>query len=90
MSNRPTTTVHAFCDAGGQISYSDHPSVPGLARFACGRLDEIKPIIEVIARHAHDDETLLVPGVPEAENFLEASKALGRFINQFDQRRCGA
>ncbi len=90
MSVRPTAKVHAFCDANGRISYSDQPSIPGLARFACGRLEQIKPIVEVIARHAHDGETFLVPGIPEAENFHEASEALGRFINQFDQRRCGA
>ncbi len=46
-------------------------------------------IISAVARHAYDGKTLLVPGVPEAEEERDAIDALGAFCRQLKERSGG-
>ena len=80
-------TVFVYCGRNGVISYSENPQEQGLVRLAAGKPDEVKPIVEVLARHAYDGRTLLVPGIPEATTDHEAHAAARRFIAQFDEQR---
>lgn len=41
----------------------------------------LRRIVSAAARHAKEDETLLVPGIPEAESDVEAMKAVRAFRN---------
>jgi hypothetical protein len=43
-------------------------------------------IISAVARHAYDGKTLLVPGIPEAEDDEEALDALEEFCRQLRKR----
>ena len=47
---------------------------------------KLRPVVEVVARHAYDGKTLLVPGVPEAEDELAAYSAVRAFIDQVNRR----
>ncbi|TCT37449.1 host nuclease inhibitor protein [Martelella mediterranea] len=63
----------AFCDRRGVIEFADClDNVPlGVMVFADGD-DELMQKVRVRARHAYDGETLLVPGIPEADSEEEA------------------
>ncbi len=43
-------------------------------------------VIIVCARHAYDGVTLLVPGIPEAESYQEALRALADFVDMVEHR----
>ncbi|MBL4800892.1 MAG: host nuclease inhibitor protein [Emcibacter sp.] len=45
-----------------------------------------KSIIEVIARHSRHNNDLFVPGVPEAENDVEAMEAMLAFNDEIIKR----
>jgi len=70
----------AFCDRRGVIEFADClDDVPlGVMIFADGD-DELMQKVRVRARHAHDGETLLVPGIPEADSEEEALANLKRW-----------
>ncbi len=42
--------------------------------------------VQAIARHAHDGETLLVPGIPEAVEDTDALDALRQWSHRLDDR----
>jgi acyl carrier protein len=65
------TTIFAFCGADGAIEFGPEVS-PGTIAFARGREDTLRDLMAVVARHAWDGVTLLVPGVPEAANQTDA------------------
>ncbi len=70
--------ISAFCGRDGVIEFGRQ--VPeGLLPIMRGRSREVRAIVEVCARHAYDGRTLLVPGLPEAENDEAALDALMRF-----------
>ncbi|MGF3028007.1 hypothetical protein ACQVP2_35100 [Methylobacterium aquaticum] len=53
----------------------------------------LRRIVEVVARHAYDGTTLLVPGIPEAATDLQALEAARSFEAQVTRRladRAGA
>lgn len=58
----------------GVLEFSD-TFVDGAILVCIGRLDEVRDLATSLARHAHDGETLLVPGVPEAKCDLAAVDA---------------
>lgn len=67
--------MHAFCYASGEIDFGRR--VPtGALKIASGPAKVLREKIEVAARHGYDGDTLLVPGVPEAENQTVAMDAL--------------
>lgn len=58
--------IYAYCWATGVIHFGT--KVPeGAIAIARGERQAVVDFIEVVARHAYDGKTLLVPGVPEAE-----------------------
>lgn len=72
--------IRAFCFATGVIGFG--ADVPANAIEIAQSYSErhLKNFIEVKARHAYDGKTLLVPGVPEAENEKAAGNALGEWL----------
>jgi hypothetical protein len=72
----------AYCYASGQIDFVSRGEVPaGAIHFASGPKVKLVPFVEVMARHAYDGETLLVPGVPEAPSQAAALLALRKWCN---------
>ncbi|MEW5728459.1 MAG: host nuclease inhibitor protein [Pseudomonadota bacterium] len=70
--------MKAFAYASGEIVFaSDRPE--GTLPIASGPERVLKNFISVRARHAYDGETLLVPGVPEANNERDRFEALRRW-----------
>ena len=70
--------TYAYCWRSGQIEFGE--DIPeGAIKIGKGALT-IKNV-KTRARHAYDNKTLLVPGVPEAEDDIEALKALSNFCN---------
>lgn len=71
----------AYAYRSGQIGFAG--SVPDGALFiAKGPEKVIGPMIRGLARLAYDNETYLVPGVPEAEDDDRALKALLTFMDR--------
>lgn len=79
-------TIIAYCFASGQIQFGSY--VPeGAIAIAQGKEETVREVIEVTARLSrHDNETLFVPGVPEAFNQREGLTALARYIQYLGQR----
>lgn len=82
------TTTIAYCWASGLIGFG--PEVPeGAIGIARGKDQVVRDTIEVTARHAYDNEMLLVPGVPEAPSQRDGLEALARYIQWLGERNCG-
>lgn len=79
-------TFFAFADRRGVISFGHH--VPAGQLIIVDDPDDAKlrAVVEVVARHAYDGETLLVPGIPEAESNVDALDALIAFRQQVARR----
>lgn len=69
----------AYCYASGQIAFGEKCPSGGLP-IVRGPDKKVRDFICGVSRHAYDGETLLVPGIPEAENQMAAVDALQRFI----------
>lgn len=77
--------IKAVCYRSGQIRFL--PFVPrGAIEIASGPSDQLRPIVEAIARHAYDGHTLLVPGLPEAVNDDQALTVLEHFQDSVKKR----
>ncbi|MBN9477383.1 MAG: host nuclease inhibitor protein [Bordetella sp. SCN 67-23] len=71
--------TYAYCWASGQIEFGTQ--VPeGAIWIVRGRDTSVRHLIDATARLAYDNTTLLVPGIPEAENQKVAGDALARFL----------
>lgn len=71
-------TTLAYCYASGHIEFGS--KCPGGALpLVRGPDQEVRDFIAGVARLAYDNETWLVPGVPEAEDQEKAMDALLRF-----------
>jgi hypothetical protein len=78
--------IAAYCWKSGDIEFAPLPKLPGGCMvFAISGEDgpedhdEFKAMVSGKARHSYDGKTLLVPGVPEVENELEAVEAFYRW-----------
>jgi hypothetical protein len=70
--------MFAYCYRGGDIHFGEQ--VPaGAIELMRGSDNIVKGRITVRARHAYDGKTLLVPGVPEAEDEFGAEQAVEQF-----------
>lgn len=71
--------MHAYCFASGQIEFGAR--IPeGALPIAKGPRKALVDWMQGVARHAYDGETLLVPGIPEAQLDQDAAlDALKRF-----------
>lgn len=77
-------TAIAYCFASGQIEIGAE-APEGAIAFAKGPKDALARLVEATARHAYDGKTMLVPGVPEAANQMDAIDALIRFVEWLRQ-----
>lgn len=78
-------TIYASADRSGVISFS--PAIPaGEIAFARDYEPRLRAAVEVCARHSYDGVTLLVPGVPEADDADLAVGALIAFQRRVDAR----
>lgn len=73
--------ARALCWRSGQIEVRDGLGRDpyGAIRVATGPLEALDDVIGATARLAYDNKTLLVPGVPEAEDDDAAATALERY-----------
>ncbi len=72
--------MKAFCYRKGQIGFGR--SVPdGALLLGSGPARTLREKVSGLARHAYDNITLLVPGVPEAPDDTAALKAVGVFCD---------
>lgn len=75
---KPEDISHAFAFRSGEIGFG--PKVPeGAISVLSGPADFVRERVSARARHAYDGKTLLVPGLPEAENDFAAEAALHSF-----------
>ena len=68
----------AFCWRDGKIGFASRLPKGAMLLFR-GPSEKLRDLLSTKSRHAYDGVTLLVPGVPEAENEGEAFKAVCRF-----------
>lgn len=72
----------AYADRAGVIGFGVEPAPAGRLPFAfvnADQADRLRELVEARARLAHDNKTLLVPGIPEAED--DEWKALEALID---------
>lgn len=70
----------ACCDAAGVIYFERRlPKDLTLLPIARGPAKKVREFMQAKARHAYDGKTLLVPGVPEAEDQTAGLEALKKF-----------
>lgn len=75
----------AFCFRNGCIEFGEAIPKGALCIGIGGRT--FRRTVEANARLAYDNKTLLVPGVPEADNDDEALDAVARFVERVRPRR---
>ncbi|WP_418459791.1 hypothetical protein ACNT8L_04645 [Brucella intermedia] len=75
----------AYCWRGGDIQIGRR--LPkGAIKLGSAHGIRLKKAVSVCARHSYDGQTLLVPGIPEAEGDTEALEAVQRFREQLARR----
>ncbi|MFC5421447.1 hypothetical protein ACFPOB_17960 [Bosea eneae] len=76
----------AYCWRGGVIEFGRR--IPeGALPVDQGSERSVRRRVEPLARHAYDGKTLLVPGIPEAEDDDAALAAYERFKRILDRKR---
>lgn len=79
------STIHAFCWASGEIEYGTE--VPkGAIRIATGPESSVRHLIYATARLAYDNKTMLVPGIPEAQDQKAKVAALSSWLTWLKRR----
>lgn len=77
--------AHIVCFRSGETFVSRR--VPkGTMKIVTGHGRRLKRILSICARHAYDGETMLVPGLPEADNDLQAINAVKAFEQMLRNR----
>lgn len=82
--------ITAFCDRKGRIEFvrGDGRNIPsGMMGLVEGPAPKVRKLMAVVARHAYDNKTLLVPGIPEAPNDTAAYDALVKFCDWLKKRK---
>ncbi|MBO1360303.1 host nuclease inhibitor protein [Acetobacter sacchari] len=81
--------MRAYCFRSGEIEFG--ASIPnGTLPIGRSRSEKkLRNIVETNARHAYDGETLLVPGIPEADTEEAALAAWRRFRDLVEMRLDG-
>lgn len=72
--------IYAHCYRSGEIEFSPEEDLPGMICVGWGEEAKLREVVGVCARHAYDGETLLVPGIPEAEDDFSAEAAMQWFL----------
>jgi hypothetical protein len=71
--------MYAHCNRSGEIEFHRRKNIPGLLLIGQGSKSDLEARTIARARHAYDGETLLVPGLPEAETDEQAFTAVEAF-----------
>lgn len=82
--NKPKKLI-AYCWSTGRIDFG-YELPEGAIAIAEGDEATVRDEIEVTARLAYDNKTLLVPGVPEAPDQRAGLEALARHIQRLSTR----
>ena len=83
MSKPNNRGIKAWCYASGHIRFGSRVPI-GALFIASG--PAVRKVVSVLARHAYDNKTLLVPGIPEAPDQAAKLVAWARFCNEVDKR----
>lgn len=74
-----TNMTYAYCYRSGEIEFGD--DVPeGAISVLQGDNDFVRERVTARARHGYRPGVLLVPGIPEAADEIEAERALTAFM----------
>lgn len=73
------------CWRSGEAEVVSRPP-PGTVVLASGKRHRLQAVLSVVARHAYDGRTLLVPGLPEADDDDQAVAAVERCKAMLRQR----
>jgi hypothetical protein len=74
-------TLYAHCFRSGEIKISRKRDERGMLCIGSGPGKELRKKITARARLSRDGETLLVPGLPEAEIEKDAFDAVNSFVD---------
>lgn len=74
--------IRAYAFASGEIGFTGNALPNGALLLAYGPVDIVRDTVEGNARRAYDNETLLVPGCPEAETQTAALEAFTKFFER--------
>lgn len=79
--------AHIICWRSGEVEVVDRlgEDWPGVIALATGERDELTDVLSSLARLAHNGETLLVPGLPEAQDSEQAVAAAIRFRERLEE-----
>jgi len=75
--------LFAYCGRSGQIQF-DHKVPDGFFELARGQGNVVRKVIEETAQLAGDNKTLLVPGMPEAEDDYAAVLKACHYIRRLE------
>ncbi len=76
----------AFASLAGVIGFAEKCPRDALPIGRDDDLDKLKTVVSAIARRSYDNETLLVPGMPEATTGFNAIKAALSFYSRVESR----
>ncbi len=77
-------TTYAYCWASGTIWFGE--DVPcGALPIVEGEKDAVYRLMETAARYACDGKTLLVPGIPEAEDLQAKADAFALWVERLEK-----
>lgn len=77
--------LHAYAWASGLIELSRYPVPRGAIELLSGEDEAVRCRIQACARLAYDNESWLVPGIPEAQTPAAKIDALVRFSDRLRQ-----
>ena len=81
-ANKGGKITYAHCYRSGKIEVSEKEDLDGAIRVAQGAHDELIERLSGRARLAYDNQTWLVPGLPEADTEKDAELALDNFCRE--------
>lgn len=83
--------AHIICWRSGQVEVRSSEPEGGISLMR-GSARRLKTLLEACARHAYDGKTLLVPGIPEADDddaAYDAMVAFAAFLKKRVRPRSG-
>lgn len=86
LPNADTDTVYAHCRRSGEIVVSSKDYEPDALFLVEAERAELKRVLPMVSRLAHDSVTWLVPGVPETNDQDAALRAVWAFQDALAKR----
>lgn len=79
--------IRAYAFGSGEIGFTTGCVPAGALIIARGEETVVREVVTGLARRAYDNETLLVPGVPEAVDETAGYEAFKRFFDRVHLRQ---